>query len=99
MKKMETTKIVMIIMTVLLSLITIVLSIFSVMNLIVDKDSTLIQILIPCVFTELASYTGWYCWKSKSENKLKIILGFVKELSSEDIKGKEEIVNNLISNL
>lgn len=99
MKKMETTKMVMIIMTSILTLITIISTIVSIIRIVKYEDSTLLQIIIPCVFTELASYTGWYCWKSKSENKLKIILGFIKELKTEEISGKEEIINNLISNL
>lgn len=99
MKKMETTKVVMIIMTVILTIITIITTIVSIISIIKYQDSTLLQILIPCVFTELASYTGWYCWKSKSENKLKIILGFVKKLKVEEISGKEDIINNLISSL
>jgi len=98
-KSKETTKIVVVTMTIILTILTITSTIVSILLTIKYQDSSLLQILIPCLFAELASYTGWYCWKSKSENKLKIILGFIKELKAEEISGKEDIINNLISNL
>ena len=45
--------------------------------------------LIPSIFTELAAGTGFYYWKAKSENKIKITLGAV-----DDLRQKEDLTEN-----
>lgn len=98
-KSNETTKRIVVAMTLLLSSMNVILLIISVIVALKYQITTPLEIFITCTFTEIASYTGWYCWKSKSENKLKIIIGFVRELNEDELNGKEEIINNLISNL
>lgn len=57
--------------------------------------------LVPSVFTELAAGTGFYYWKAKSENKIKITLGAVDNLrSKEDLTENEtRIIEALINSL
>lgn len=45
--------------------------------------------LVPSVFTELAAGTGFYYWKAKSENKIKITLGAI-----DDLRQKEDLTEN-----
>ena len=57
--------------------------------------------VVPAIFTELGAATAGYYWKSKNENKIKMILGAVKEisgykeLSEEQIRIVEAIINTL----
>jgi hypothetical protein len=37
--------------------------------------------IVPSVFTECAAATGFYYNKAKHENKIKIVLGAIKEIS------------------
>ena len=57
--------------------------------------------LVPSLFTELAAGTGFYYWKAKSENKIKITLGAVDELrAKEDLTENEvRIIEALINSL
>lgn len=45
--------------------------------------------LVPSLFAELAAGTGFYYWKAKSENKIKITLGAV-----DDLRAKEDLTEN-----
>ena len=57
--------------------------------------------VVPAIFTELGAATAGYYWKSKNENKIKVILGAVKEiseykeLSEEQIRIVEALINTL----
>lgn len=57
--------------------------------------------VVPAIFTELGAATAGYYWKSKNENKIKMILGAVKEiseykeLSEEQIRIVEALINTL----
>lgn len=76
----------------------IVVSVVAVIATFVMSDTSLLSILIPSVFAELATATAGYYWKSRSENKLKMILGFINDLPPNATENTD-IINNLISNL
>lgn len=40
--------------------------------------------LVPAIFTELGAATCSYYFKAKSENKVKIILGAIKEITKDE---------------
>lgn len=65
------------------------------------KYTDILTYLIPSTFTELTAATGVYYWKSKSENKIKMILSAVKELSKlDDLTAEQvQIVEALINTL
>lgn len=46
--------------------------------------------IVPSVFTECAAATGFYYNKAKHENKIKIVLGAIKEIS----QTQEELTEN-----
>lgn len=56
---------------------------------------------VPAIFAELGAATAGYYWKSKSENRIKMTLGAVKEiskyneLSEEQVRIVEALVNTL----
>ena len=47
--------------------------------------------IVPSVFAELGAATGVYYWKSKSENKIKMTLSAVQELSQIDDLTEEQV--------
>lgn len=57
--------------------------------------------VVPAIFTELGAATAGYYWKSKNENKIKMMIGAVKEisgykeLSEEQIRIVEALINTL----
>lgn len=57
--------------------------------------------LIPATFAELAAATAGYYWKAKNENKIKMILSAVKQVSKQDNLTDEQtrITEALINNL
>lgn len=67
-KKIEASKL---ILAYILALTTIV-AIFSMVIVAITKDTTPLVYLIPAVFAELATGTGFYYSKAKAENELKI---------------------------
>ena len=98
MKKIETSKIFLIIMT-LLTIFIIGLSTFFMLKH--DTYEPLIYI-VPAVFAELGAATASYYIKAKNENKIKIVLGAVKEiqdnneeLSEDKIRVIEALVGSL----
>ena len=97
MKKIETSKLFLFIITAITILI-IGLSSWFVIKY--NSENTL-SFLIPGVFTELGAATGVYYWKSKSENKIKMTLSAVQELSQIDDLTEEQtrIVEALVSTL
>jgi hypothetical protein len=48
--------------------------------------------LIPSIFTECAAATGFYYNKSKHENKIKIVLGAISEISEKN--NEDELTEN-----
>ena len=96
-KKIETSKLFLFIITIL----SIFIVGFSSYQMIKTESCEPLCYLIPAVFAELGAATAGYYWKSKSENKIKMTLGAVKEMS--EIEGLTEeqvrILESLISTL
>lgn len=55
------------------SVVTFALSVFSCFMVWTTKDTTPLIYLIPAMFAELASATGFYFTKAKAENKIKLM--------------------------
>lgn len=81
--------------------LTIIITFFCVVFCFKFETTEPINYLVPSIFTELAAATGFYYWKAKSENKIKITLGAVDELrSKEDLTENEvRIIEALINSL
>lgn len=67
-KKMEFSKIIFLGVSVL----TITITIFSCAIIWITMDTTPLAYLIPAVFAEMASATGFYYYKAKAENQIKL---------------------------
>ena len=87
MKKIETSKLFLFIITFITILIVGLSSWFVVKY---NSENTL-SFLIPSIFTELGAATGVYYWKSKSENKIKMTLSAVQEVSQIDDVTEEQV--------
>lgn len=96
-KKMETSKIIFFII-IALTIFIIGLSTFFMLKHDTEEPLTYI---VPSVFVELGAATGVYYWKSKSENKIKMTLSAVQELSRIDDLTEEQvrIIEALVSTL
>ena len=68
MKKTEFSKLILIGVTIAVT----VLTIFTLLIVWETKDSSPLSFLIPAWFTEFATATGYYFWKAKNENMIKI---------------------------
>lgn len=97
MKKIETSKIFLFLIT----LVTIATIIFTFWQIVETGDISMLSYLIPSIFVELGAATGVYYWKAKSENKIKMTLSAVKELSEIDDLTEEQvrIIEALINTL
>lgn len=97
MKKIETSKLFLLIITIL-TIFIVGFSTYQMINL--ETIEPLIY-LVPAIFTELSAATCSYYFKAKSENKVKIILGAIKEitkdenLTDEQTRIAEALINNL----
>ena len=97
MKKIETSKLFLLIITIL----TIFIVGFSTYQMINLETIEPVIYLVPAIFTELGAATCSYYFKAKSENKVKIILGAIKEitkdenLTDEQTRIAEALINNL----
>ena len=97
MKKIETSKLFLLIITIL-TIFIVGFSTYQMINL--GTIEPLIY-LVPAIFTELGAATCSYYFKAKSENKVKIILGAIKEitkdenLTDEQTRIAEALINNL----
>lgn len=97
MKKIETSKLFLLIITIL----TIFIVGFSTYQMINLETIEPLVYLVPAIFTELGAATCSYYFKAKSENKVKIILGAIKEitkdenLTDEQTRIAEALINNL----
>ena len=96
-KKIETSKLFLFIIT----FITILIVGLSCWFVVKYNNENILSFLIPSIFTELGAATGVYYWKSKSENKIKMTLSAVKELSQIDDLTEEQvrIIEALVSTL
>ena len=68
-KKMEFSKIIF----VCVSLLTLAITVFSCCVIWITMDTSALAYLIPAVFAEMASATGFYYTKAKAENKIKLM--------------------------
>lgn len=77
------------------------ITIFSVIQMVKLQVLDPLCYLIPAIFTELTAATTGYYWKSKNENRIKMVLGAVKEISEykELSEGQIKIVEALINTL
>ena len=97
MKKIATSKLFLLIITIL-TIFIVGFSTYQMINL--ETIEPLIY-LVPAIFTELGAATCSYYFKAKSENKVKIILGAIKEitkdenLTDEQTRIAEALINNL----
>ena len=95
--KIETSKVFLFIMAIL----SILVVLFSTWFCYKYKTYEPLSYVVPAIFTELGAATAGYYWKSKNENKIKMILGAVKkiseykELSEEQIRIVEALINTL----
>jgi type IV secretory pathway VirB3-like protein len=64
----------------IIMVITIVIIIYSMALMWYTKDSSALAYLIPGVFTEMATGTGFYFWKARKENEIKLTKKYGKEL-------------------
>ncbi len=48
-------------------------------------DTTPLSFLIPAIFTEVATATGFYYWKARKENEIKLM-----QIYGEKLVGKDE---------
>lgn len=97
MKHYEFSKVLLIILIV----ITAIISSFCIFFCFKFETTEPLMLLVPSVFTELAAATGFYYWKARSENKIKLTLLAIKNLKLEkdltenQIKIVETFMNNL----
>lgn len=68
------------------SVATLALSVFSCYMVWTTKDTTPLVYLIPAMFAELASATGFYFTKAKAENKIKLMRLYGVQPDSESFK-------------
>ena len=55
------------------SIFTIFVTVFSIVLMWKTNDTSGLAYLIPSVFAELATATGFYYWKARTENKIKLL--------------------------
>lgn len=67
-KKMEFSKKVLI----LVAVVTIIVIAYTLVMVAVSRDLTPLNYLIPALFGEVATGTGFYYWKAKQENMIKL---------------------------
>ncbi len=85
----------------LITLITILIVGFSVFQMVRLETIEPLVYLVPSIFGELGAATGVYYWKSKNENKIKMTLSAIKELSAiEELdENQTRIIESLVSTL
>lgn len=87
-KKFEFSKIIIFIVGV----VTIAVTAFTLYMVWETKDLSVLSYLIPAIYTETASATGFYFWKARTENKIRMS----KQIQEEQID--TEIINSLSDN-
>lgn len=75
--------------------VTVLVTAFTMYMIWETKDLSPLMYLIPAVFTETASATGFYYWKAKGENLQKIAKDFKDEgITEEDVQSVKDLINN-----
>lgn len=67
-------------------LMTLGLSIFACALMWHTGDTTGLNVLIPAVFAEFATATGFYFWKAKNENYIKLMKKYKLPIEKDDIE-------------
>jgi hypothetical protein len=75
------------------------ITLFSCIMMYITSDISPLAYLVPSIFTELATSTGFYYWKAKAENKSKLrnqvvlnILQMRSEYKDADIDAADELL-------
>ena len=91
--KIETSKVFLFIMAIL----SILVVLFSTWFCYKYETYEPLSYVVPAIFTELGAATAGYYWKSKNENKIKMILGAVKKFQNIKslVKNKLELLKRL----
>lgn len=89
-KKFEFSKVIIFIV----GAVTIAVTAFTLYMVWETKDMTVMAYLIPAIFTEASSATGFYFWKARTENKIRMS----KEMQAEQVDKELLNVINQISN-
>lgn len=89
-KKTEFSKLIII----FVGAVTILVTAFTMYMIWETKDMMAFTYLIPAVFTETASATGFYYWKARTENKIRMS----KEVQSKQIDTETVNIVNDLSN-
>lgn len=50
------------------------------------SDTTALAYLIPALFAEFATATGFYFWKAKNENRIKLLKKYNLKIDKDDIE-------------
>lgn len=97
MKKVETSKIFLLFVSMLAAILTIVAS-YQMIKLDTIEPLTY---LIPSIFAELGCATAFYYWKARTENKAKILTSAINEIyeKNELTDCQIQILQSLIENL
>ncbi len=85
-KKFEFSKVIFIYIAIMFSIVII----FTMVLMWVTKDTTAVAYLIPAVGGLMATTVGFYSWKTKAENILKIKQNTVNNIDAEDITNTVE---------
>ena len=73
----------------MITILTVVVIIYSMALMWKTDDASALSYLIPAVFTELGVCTGFYFWKAKTENKIKLSKKY--KVNIDDINYEEEL--------
>lgn len=87
-EKIETSKIILFSVIIL----TYLLTIFSSIMIFIEKDLSVFSYLIPSVFTMGTTSLGFYAWKARTENRLKIEIQKIKEEQKLKTKFKDDSI-------
>lgn len=75
-----------------ISVFSVIVAVFSIVLMWRTGDLSALAYLIPSVFTELTAATGFYYWKARTENKIKLLKKYgniaEKAIESESEKSK-----------
>lgn len=73
------------------SIVTIAITVFSCRMIWLTMDTSALAYLIPAVFAEMASATGFYYTKAKAENKIKLMAASACSRSRQTLTNFKEV--------
>ena len=62
-------------------------------------DTSALMYLVPAVFGELATGTGFYYWKARTENKIKLYKYYGKDVYDATVKDEKKEEENYYDNI